>query len=554
MRKKAISIILSALLALGACASLAGCNGPGAEAESGAARSSAEARPTSGAAETEGTEETEGTAEPTNARGYSVSTTSDLATEVGMEVLASGGSAADAAIAVAYTLAVVEPYGSGLGGGGGLLLYDTDTGEAVFYDYRASAGLSGSAGDSVAVPGFVAGMEALYEDYGTLPLEELLEPAIAYAEDGFTVGAHLNYRLRIGNLPEDYSWLYDTDGSLLEEGDTLYQARLAEVLRAIQSEGAEVFYRGWIAEDITDATSLTMEDMAGYEVYKRAAVEGYFEGYTVYSANAPFSGITLIQMLEMADELDLADPEEDPEEYLSQLKRITALAYSDRYASIGDPALYDIDEEELVSREHVRELLGLEYAGEGYDPDEESPETTSFAIIDSDGLVAVATNTITTFWGSKTAVDGIFLNNAVKNFSESGINTYAPGARPRTYTAPTVIVGEDGFVMAVGSPGGNIIPSRLFGVVTDILKFGEEPQAAVDKTGVIYRNGVLTIEEDADGGTWLDLTGVTESVVWRDSGSWWGAVSLAGYSDSAGNFAASDGRRDATETGVYNPE
>lgn len=544
MRKKAIRRILSMALALGFCVSLlSGCNGFGSETES-----SAEARPTSGAAETEET------AEASNARGYSVSTTSDLATDVGMEVLASGGNAVDAAIAVAYALAVVEPYGSGLGGGGGLLVYDSVTGEAVFYDYRASAGLSGSAGDSVAVPGFVAGMEALYDDYGTLPLAELLEPAIAYAEDGFTVGAHLSYRLRIGNLSEDYSWLYDTDGSLLEEGDTLYQAQLAEVLRAIQSEGAEVFYRGWIAEDITEATSLTMEDLAGYEVYRRTAVEGYFEGYTVYSANAPFSGITLIQMLEMADELDLADPEENPEEYLSQLKQITALAYSDRYASIGDPALYDIDEEELVSREHILELLGLEYAEEGYDPDEESPETTSFSIIDSDGLVVVATNTITTFWGSKTAVDGVFLNNAVKNFSESGINTYAPGARPRTYTAPTVIVGEDGFVMAVGTPGGNIIPSRLFGVITDILKFGEEPQAAVDKMGVIYRNGVLTLEEDADGGTWLDLTGVAESMIWRDSGSWWGSISLAGYSEAAGNFAASDARRDATAAGVYNPE
>lgn len=333
----------------------------------------------------------------------------------------------------------------------------------------------------------------------------------------------------------------------------MYQPQLAEVLRAIQAEGAEVFYEGWIAEDIAAGTSLTVEDLAGYQVYERAAVEGYFEGHTVYGAAAPLSGVTLIQMLELADELDIADPLEDPLTYLSQLKQITSLAYGARYSTIGDPAFYEIDEQQLVSRGYILGLLGLSYAEEGYDLDEESAETTSFSIVDADGLVVVATNTLTRFFGSRVAVDGIFMNNTNANFSASGINVYEPGKRSRTFTAPTIITGDDGYVLAVGTPGGNNIPSRLFTVIVDILKFGEDPQAAVDKAGVLYRNGALTIEIDGDGETWIDTSGVTESIVWKKRGVWWGCISLAGWSEEQSAFSAYDSRRGATRSGAYEP-
>ena len=506
--------------------------------------------------ETDGTDtsETSETEESAN-RSYSVSTSSDIATEIGMQVLAAGGNAVDAAIAVAYTLAVVEPYGSGLGGSGGLLVYDRNTQECVFYDYRACAGSTDNSYDSVAVPGFVAGMEACYEDYGSLSMEDLLEPAIYYAENGFTVNEQLSYRLSIAkDYLSDYSWFYNDDGSYLTTGDTLYQTELAEVLRAIQSEGAEVFYSGWIAEDIAAATSLTVEDLEGYQVYRRDALKGSFEGYTVYSANAPLSGATLIQMLEMADVLDIADPAEDPATYLEQLEQITALAYGNRYNTIGDPAFYDLDQETLVSEAYIRELLGLNYEEDGYDQDYESTETTSFSIADSDGLVVVATNTLTQFWGSRIAVDGIFMNSTNNNFSTSGINVYEPGKRSRTYTAPTIVVGEDGYMMAIGTPGGNNIPSRLFTVLVDILKFGEDPQTAVSKMGVLYRNGVLTIEVDENNETWFDTSGISDTIVWKSTGMWWGSISLAGYSDETGAFSAYDTRRGATMSGVYNPE
>lgn len=486
--------------------------------------------------------------------GYSVSTSSDIATDVGMSVLKAGGNAVDAAVAIAYTLAVVEPYGSGLGGSGGLLIYDRNTGECVFYDYRACAGSTTNSYDKIAVPGFVAGMEACHKDYGSISMSDLLEPAIYYAENGFKVNEQLAYRLNIvkGFLSK-YSWLYNDSGSYLTTGDTMYQTELAAVLRAIQAEGSEVFYNGWIAEDIAANTSLAVEDLKDYQVYKRDAVQGYFEGYTVYSSNVPLSGVTLIQMLEMADELNIVDPEEEPLTYLSQLEKITAAAYGNRYSTIGDPAYYDIDAQKLVSTEYVRRLLGMDYEDEGYDQDYESEETTSFSIVDSNGLVVVATNTLTQSWGSRVVVDGIFMNSTNNNFSPSGINLYETGKRSRTFTAPTIVVGDDGYVLAVGTPGGNNIPSRLFSVIVDILKFGKEPQKAISKTGILYRNGVLTIGLDDNDQTWFDTSGVTENIVWMKDGSWWGSISLAGYSDEEGAFSAYDTRRGATKSGVYNP-
>lgn len=487
-------------------------------------------------------------------RAYSVSTSSDLATAVGMAVLEAGGNAVDAAVAVAYTLAVVEPYGSGLGGSGGMLVYDSETGECVFYDYRACAGSSTSPSDTVNVPGFVAGMDAVLSDYGSISLADLIQPAIDYCREGFTVNDQLAYRLQIakGDLA-GYSFLYDEGGDYLEAGDTLYQEDLAEVLEAIQSEGADVFYNGWIAEDIAAACSLTTEDLAGYEVYKSEAVEGSYNGYTVYSSCAPLSGVTLIQMLELSEKTGLADPETDADTYLSQLAQVTSLAYADRLSSIGDPSMYDIDMQELVSDAYISSLLGEDYAEEGYDEDYESPETTSFSIVDENGLTVVATNTLTQFWGSRNVVDGIFLNSTGNNFSSTGINAYEPGKRSRTYTAPTIITGDDGYILAVGTPGGNNIPARLFQVITGILTFGLSPQDAVDQGGVLYRNGVLTLEVMDDGTTWIDTGGYDGQVIWRSTGMWWGSVSLAGYSMEDGAFSAYDSRRGATWSGAYNP-
>ena len=490
--------------------------------------------------------------------GYSVSCSSNIATDVAMAVLESGGNAVDAAVALSYTLAVVEHYASGLGGSGGMLVYDSKTGNCEFYDYRACSGSDGYT--SIGVPGFVKGMEEVHKDYGTVSMKKLIEPAATYAEEGFTVNATLANRISgAGATLSGYSAFCDSNGNLVSKGETLVQKELGKTLRLIQEGGADVFYKGKIAEDIAESTLLTMHDLAGYQVNKSKAVKGSFNGYTVYGAGAPLSGVVVIQMLEMAQMLNIPNPKTDAATYLDILQKVTGIAYSDRYYTITDPDYYkdDVDVEEylqkLVSSDYVSNLLGLGDTSAA-DLDTEKPETTSYSIVDGNGMVVCATNTLSAFWGSQLSVDGFFLNNTNLNFSYKGINAYEASKRSRTFTAPMIVTGDDGYVLAVGTPGGNNIPSIIFNVLVDLLKFNEEPQAAVEKSRFLYRGGVLTVEVDRNGSTWLDLSSRSDTYVWYDTGYWWGSVSLAGYSRTKGAFSAYDYRRGATKSGVYNPE
>ena len=492
-------------------------------------------------------------AEKTAASAFSVSSNSDLATDVAMEVLSEGGNAVDAAVALAYTLAVVEPYSNGIGGSGCMLVYDSHSGECVCYDYRAGAG---AIYDAVSVPGFVAGTQAVYDDYATMPLADLMEPAIAYAEDGFEINAQMERRLEYaGDELAGYTYLRRDDGAFLKEGDVLVQKELADTLRQIQENGTEIFYFGEIAEDIAAASALTMEDLAEYTVNKSKAVKGSYEGYTIYGAGAPYSGTTVIQMLEMAEEMNMADPEKNMKAYLQELEEITEKAYHSRYESISDPAFYAVDEQELVSEGTILEMLGTEdeEGVEEAQSEEECVETTSFSVMDGDGLIVSCTNTLSSFWGNKAQTDGFFLNNTGDNFS-GGVNEYEAGKRSRSFTAPVIVTGEDGFRMAVGTPGGNNIPGIMFQVLTSLLKYDLEPQDAVDRSRILYCSDAYYMEY-GDCTAWYDeqdIAPVSGNAVWKKTGYWWGSVSVAGYDPEEGAFSAYDSRRGASHSGVYN--
>lgn len=507
------------------------------------------AKPSASATQTEKpAETTEEVTEPAPPRYYAAASSCDLATAVAMSVMEAGGNAVDAAVALGYTLCVAEPYASGLGGSGGMLVYDSNTGECWMYDYRAEAGSGWY--DTAGVPGFVAGMQAALDDFGTISMSDLIEPARYYAENGFEVYGALGIRL---NSARDYlygmSQFYNDQGGYLKTGDIMRQPDLAETLALLQEEGSDYFYTGAIADHIVDKSAIRSEDLANYEVIKSPAINTTFNGYTVYSANAPLSGLTLLQMLKMADMLDIANPTEDQATYLSQLNRITNAAYADRYYHVVDTRFYDVNQMDNLTTDYLKSLM--ENYGMSYADDEEGTETTSFSVIDSSGLVVTCTNTLTSFWGNKVMVDGFFLNSSNINFTQNNINYYEAGKRSRTFTAPTIAVGEDGYAMAIGSPGGNVIPSVLFDVITDVLKFGVDPQEAVTKARVIYRSGVLNAESDVEGGSWLDTSEVYDSMVWRSTSYWWGSVSLVGYDPDYGAYSTVDGRRGATYIGIY---
>lgn len=484
-------------------------------------------------------------------RSYSVSSSSDIATQVGMDILEAGGNAVDAAIAVSYALSVVEPYSNGLGGSGGMLVYNMNSAECTFLDYRASSGATETSEDYIAIPGMVRGMELAHQKYGSLPMSDLIQPAIDYARNGFKINeTTANYISSTGSVLEKYDVYLNKDGNLLEAGDKLVQEELAQTLELIRDQGAEAFYNGVIAQHITDMSSLTVEDLQNYTVYEAPAVQGTYQGYTIYSANAPLSGITLLQMLEISDKIGMVNPTEDINQYVGQLEYISQLAIASRLDNITDPRTTELDMNTLVSDAYIDQLLtGVSEVRE----EDESIETTSFSVCDSDGLVVSTTNTLSAFFGSKKMVDGFFLNSTNANFS-SGVNAYAPNKRSRTFTAPSIVVGNNGgYVMAIGTPGGNSIPGVLYGVLESVLKYGMDPQEAVDQQRMIYRNGSVYIESvDNEKLEWIDTSSIGQKFVWKDTGTWWGSVSIAGFSSDNGSFATFDTRRGATMAGTHN--
>ncbi|NLB61855.1 MAG: hypothetical protein GX802_05490, partial [Clostridiales bacterium] len=298
---------------------------------------------------------------------------------------------------------------------------------------------------------------------------------------------------------------------------------------------------------------IKMPDLAAYNVQKTNPVISNFMGYEVAAAPAPFAGITVIQMLRMAEALDIANPSEDPVTYLNQLYEITSKAYTDRVDHIADPKFVEIDQQKLVSADYIKELLKLDYVNLSDDYDHVS--TTHFTIIDENGMVVSSTNTLSSFWGSRKHVAGIYLNNTCKHFASSGINESDYGKMPRTYCAPVIIRGKDGFILSIGTPGGNNIPKILVPVLIDYLKFGTDLQEAIFKGRVFSKNhNTITIEEREFFPliTNVELEEVNYYFIRRDDAAYFGSIAAVGYSpESKKVFSAYDDRRGGTSVSSF---
>lgn len=471
--------------------------------------------------------------------GYAVSSANGLATEVGMEILENGGNAVDAAVAVAYTLGVVQPQASGIGGGGGMLIYDPEADEYTFLDYREVS--SSNFNTDICIPGFVAGMEYANEKYGTMDMADLIQPAYQMASEGFVIGDYLDYDIgRYEGVLSSYN-VFLQNGSIVGLGDTWVQPDLAETMKKIMDYGAEEFYGGSLGAEISAEAGIPADEWAAYKVEKRVPVTGKFAGMDVVSAPAPFSGTTVIQMLEMAEKIDIADASTDQDMYLDQFKNITDIAYSDRVRNNADPAFYSNDELNRTAEEYITGLLNNNDVT--YENEEESMDTTHFSIIDSNGMVVSGTNTLCSFWGSKQRTNGIFLNNGGTHFG-SGINEREAGKRARNFTAPMILTDGDYF-MAIGSPGGNYIPKILVPILIDVFRNGTGLESAIQRGRIAFTyDGLLEIEENVDSQWMIDPDKVDSySIIWSDYLNLWGAVETVGYSSDTGLFAISDHRR-----------
>jgi gamma-glutamyltranspeptidase / glutathione hydrolase len=436
-----------------------------------------------------------------------VSASHPLAVEVGMEVLAGGGNAVDAAVAVAYTLGVVEPFGSGIGGGGALLLVPADGTVPRSYDYREVAPANGQPPASdIGVPGFVAGMAHVHDEHGSLDLEDLIEFAARYAEDGFEVDPYLTERLEEAafRMPIHLLPRFFPDGVAVQPGTLLRQPEYAEALRLIQADGPAAMYGGEVGQRIVDAVDgLELDDLQAYEVIEVEPAAGRFAGYDLLGAGAPVASPTVVQLLQIAEARGIADLDPDGADGIHVLAQAWRQANAQRVDDIGDPSLEDVDLDALLAPE-VSEAYAAAIPDDGFAPvdaDDETialeTDTTHVVVVDREGTMVSMTNTLSNFFGSGLPVSGFFMNDQLKNLAPDpdSINHVAPLKRPRSFIAPMVVLQDGQPVLGIGSPGGRRIPNIVAQVLTRWAAHGEPIDDAVLAPRFHLEGATLELEE-----------------------------------------------------------
>jgi gamma-glutamyltranspeptidase/glutathione hydrolase len=532
-----------------------------------------------------------------------VAAANPLAAEAGRRILAAGGSAVDAAIAVQLVLNLVEPQSSGIGGGAFLLHYDHGRRRTTALDGRETApaaakperflGPDGKplkfydavvGGRSVGVPGTVRLLEDAHKRFGRLPWARLFEPAIALAEEGFAISPRLNGLLsQEQHLSRDAAakaYFYEADGTAKAVGTTLRNPAFARTLRAIAEKGAAAFYEGPIAEDIVATVTghagnpgdITLDDLKGYAVVEREPVCGKYRVYTICGMGPPSSGaIAVQQILSVLETRDMArmGPGAEAAHWMAEAGR---LAYADRALYLGDPAFVNVPVRGLLDGGYNRgraqllnpdRSLGRAKAGEppfgrmgALAPSEGIENGTShISVIDRDGDAVSMTTTIEDGFGARIMTKGGFLlNNELTDFgfapTEDGrpvANRVEAGKRPRSSMAPTLVFDAfDRLYVVTGSPGGSLIINYVAKTLVGLLDWKLDPQVAVDLPNFGSRNGPTEIEKGTEAEGWkaaLEAKGHEVRAIDMNSGIQAIVVTPAGLVGGA------DGRREGVAIG-----
>ena len=478
-----------------------------------------------------------------------------LAVDAGLHVLEQGGNAVDAAVTMQLVLNVVEPQSSGIGGGAFMLFHNGRSGLLTAYDGRETAPAAAKpdrfldasgkpmdfrdaivGGRSVGVPGVLRMLELAHRQYGKLQWAQLFVPAIALAENGFTVSARLHAAIATdGFLTQDRARaiFFNADGTPLATGQSLRNPALAATLKRIAAGGAGVFYKGDIANEIVDTVNhaarnpgdITLADLANYKAKVREPVCGQYRTYKVCGIPPPSSGgITVLQMLGILEPFDMQSVGAGSLMGVHFFSEAGRLAYADRDAYVADPDFVSpspglLDPAYLRSRSALirsdasmgRALPGVpparpgsaQKAAFGTGAALELPSTSHFSIVDRFGNAVAMTTTIEDAFGSRLMTQGGFmLNNQLTDFSfmpaidgKPVANRVEGGKRPRSAMAPTIVYDSRGRVfMVVGSPGGPAIINYVAKTLVGVLDWGLDPQAAIDLPNVGSRNGPTELE------------------------------------------------------------
>lgn len=485
------------------------------------------------------------------ATSYMVVAAHPMAAEAGRAVLAEGGTAADAAVAVQLMLTLVEPQSSGLGGGAFAVYWDASAERLTTYDGRETAPLAADetywlgadgepvgwrdavpGGKSVGVPGTPALLQHLLDRHGSAPRARLAAPAIIAARHGFEVSPRLAASIATGAerglqaFPAATGYFFDEAGAPLPAGTLLKNEALAQSLEAFAAEGAAPFYSGEIAKSILWETlgapvnpgMLTPADFAAYKVVERPAVCAPYRGHEVCGMGPPSSGaLTVGQILMMLEHHDMT--EMGPSAWRRYVEA-SRLAYADRGLYMADSDFVNMPEGLLdAGYLKARATLIGDAAGDAAagtppwkegalrapDTDEERPGTSHFVIRDQYGDIISMTTTIETGFGSRLMAGGFLLNNELTDFSRApdrdGVkiaNRVEGGKRPRSSMAPTIVMKDGAPVMALGSPGGSRIIGYVATSLIGMIDWGMTPAEAVAMGHVTASGGRVDLEEGTE--------------------------------------------------------
>jgi gamma-glutamyltranspeptidase/glutathione hydrolase len=466
-----------------------------------------------------------------------------LAVDAGLEVLARGGSAVDAAVAVQMMLGVVEPHASGVGGGGFLLYYDAATKAITVYDGREAApagatptmfqGADGKplpfrqaveSGKSVGVPGAVALLEFAQKEHGRLPWSSLFTTSIAAARNGFAVSSRLAAWLDIvktfRNEPAARALYYDADGSARKQDEKIVNPALADTMQLLADKGSVVLREGPIAEEMVARVqkharpgTLSLADLAAYQVIKRQALCGPYRIWTICSMGPPSSGgLAILQSLAILEPFELSHDKPNDLRSVHLIAETSRLVFADRAHYVDDPAFTAVPTDKLLAPAYLaerRKLIQLDRSMgvQGVVPPGYVEHGTShMTIVDRQGNAVSFTTTIESPFGSLMMVGGFILNNELTDFSAVAerdgkpvANRVEPGKRPRSSMSPTFVMNQDGtLAVAVGSAGGARIIGDTLQALIGMLDWNLSAQAALDLPRVLNMNGPTEIEEKGD--------------------------------------------------------
>ena len=450
------------------------------------------------------------------------------ASKVGLEILKKGGNAVDAAVAVQFALAVTYPEAGNIGGGG-FMVYRSAKGESNTLDFREKAPAAASANmylDSAGkvipnmslathqasgVPGSVDGMVEAHKKYGKLKWEELVQPAIDLAHNGFSITKKLAASLNWGSTQFkklNPGKTYLLKDSVWKEGDLLVQEDLAKTLELIRDKGRDGFYAGKVADEVVEEMKngkglISKADLENYHSVWRKAITGNYKGYKIITMPPPSSGgIALLQLLHSVESYPLHRWGYNKDSTVQLIVEAERRVYADRSKYLGDPDFYKVPVDSLLKPAYIEGRMknfnwNTATPSSSIQPGSfvgyESDQTTHYSIVDRDGNSVSITTTLNGSFGSKIFVAGagFLLNNEMDDFSSKpgapnmyGLvggkaNSIQPGKRMLSSMTPTIIEKNGKLFMVVGTPGGSTIITSVFQTILNVLEFDQDMQQAV---------------------------------------------------------------------------